>query len=396
MLAGFRDVGYACTHAPSVAANPVAVEWHVNGESRRFRLWCFEVTHGGGQRSAEEFRIQVTSGPARMADFGAGGAVDLLVGYSRDRDVVVAYDRRWLERWVQRSETEGTGGSPSVQVQKADIEAGRETRIHRLTKNAAFGAAGVVTMHPVGLPAYLFNHEGVLGGAMSAEGALEAIPQPDDGTIVEYCRERGFHFEPDLIARYLAALLAKPFVILAGVSGTGKSKLAELVAEYYGRTEQGGADPEGQPEEAGGFVFVRAKGPPDPTRFALVAVRPDWNDHQSMLGFVNPITGRYESTQALDLVLRADRALGKAEDKASAPRHFMLLDEMNLARVEHYFSDWLACAESRRPGPNGAVEQQSVPLHRSNEPMWITWRSRTAPPSPWRFPHRWRCRPTSW
>ena len=119
-------------------------------------------------------------------------------------------------------------------------------------------------------------------------------------------------------------------------------------------------------------MFKPAKGPPDLTRFALVAVRPDWTDHQSILGFVNPITERYESTQALDLTLRADRALGAAEEKLGAPRYFMLLDEMNLARVEHYFSDWLACSESRRPGPDGSVDQQSVPLHRSNEPMDTT------------------------
>jgi 5-methylcytosine-specific restriction endonuclease McrBC GTP-binding regulatory subunit McrB len=96
----------------------------------------------------------------------------------------------------------------------------------------------------------------------------------------------------------------------------------------------------------------------------LVAVRPDWIDNQSILGFVNPITNRYESTQALDLILRAHAALEASTDKAAAARHFMLLDEMNLARVEHYFSDWLACTESRRYRPDHTVKQQPVPLHR--------------------------------
>ena len=372
MLAGFGHAGYVCTGSPAAYANPVKVEWHVEGRVRAFRLWCFEITHGGGERNADEFRIQITRGPSSGDRFDEDGAVDLLIGYSRDREVVVAYDRRWLENWTSKKETAGSSGSPSVQVQSADIQAGRDEGIHRLTKNAGFGEASVVTMSPAALPAYLLNHGAVLGGTMSAAAAQEATPLPASETIVDYCLARGFQFDPDLIARYLAALLAKPFVILAGVSGTGKSKLAELVAEYYSATRAVGPGAEDQPSEARSFVFKPAKGPPDLTRFALVAVRPDWTDHQSILGFVNPITERYESTQALDLTLRADRALGAAEEKLAAPRYFMLLDEMNLARVEHYFSDWLACSESRQPGPDGSVDQQSVPLHRSNEPMDTT------------------------
>lgn len=207
---------------------------------------------------------------------------------------------------------------------------------------------------------------------MSAEQAGAAAPRPNEATVAEYCHGQGFLFDPDLIARYLAALLSKPFVILAGVSGTGKSKLAELFAEYYGVEAAPAAVSVQAPSADDAFVFEAAKRPHDPTRFALVAVRPDWTDHQSILGFVNPITERYESTQALDLVLRADRALRAASDPAAAPRYFMLLDEMNLARVEHFFSDWLACSESRRPGPDGSVSQQPVPLHRSEDPKETT------------------------
>ena len=375
MLAGFEGAGYVCTRAPEMQANPLRIRWHVDGRVLCYRLWSFDITHGGGGptvRSADEFRIQITNGPASATAFDTDGAVDLLVGYSRDPGVIVAYDRRWLERWTYKKETTGSGGSPSVQVRRADIQAGLDRGIHRLTKSAAFGQAGIVTMQPTWLPAYLFNHQAVLGGAMSAVQARATVPQPSETTVVDYCRDRGFLFDPDLIARYLAALLSKPFVILAGVSGTGKSKLAELVAEYYGVAPAAASVSE-QPLAAGDtFTFRAAKGPHDPTRFALVAVRPDWTDNQSILGFVNPITERYESTQALELILRAERALGAAGEKAAAPRYFMLLDEMNLARVEHYFSDWLACSESRRPGPDGSISQQQVPLHRSKATMETT------------------------
>jgi 5-methylcytosine-specific restriction endonuclease McrBC GTP-binding regulatory subunit McrB len=229
-------------------------------------------------------------------------------------------------------------------------------------------------MNPALLPAYLLNNEAVLQGTMNATQAQAATPQPAVTTVADYCRSRGFLFEPDLIARYIAALLTKPFVILAGVSGTGKSKLAELVAEFYSSGPATGPVAAGTPAPGDSFVFASAKADVDPTRFALVAVRPDWIDNQSVLGFVNPITEQYESTQALDLILRARQAHGATSDKKAAPRYFMLLDEMNLARVEHYFSDWLACTESRRLRVDGSIMQHPVPLHRSDKtkPMKTT------------------------
>ena len=203
---------------------------------------------------------------------------------------------------------------------------------------------------------------------MSANEAHESKARLGQPTVAEYCRSQGFPFEPELIARYLAALLTKPFVILAGVSGTGKSKLAEFVADLsapLGEWE----DKQAMKHPSAIPSFSYHPEVPHLNRFALVAVRPDWVDNQSVLGFVNPITELYESTQALDLMLRASRAVDVTTDKPAAPRYFMLLDEMNLARVEHYFSDWLACAESRRYREAGLVIQQPVPLHRADKHM---------------------------
>ena len=371
MLAGFGDIGFVCLQAPTAAANPIRIEWHVYGGIRRYRLWAFEISHGGGGptvRAADEFRIQITNGPGSRAEIDAGGAEDLLVGYSRERDAIVAYDRRWLERWID-STAGGNRASPSVQVKDADIQAGHDEGIHHLTKSANFGDGHIVTMSPALLPAYLLNNNPVLQGTMSATEAKAATPNPAAATVVDYCRSQGFPFEPQLIARYLAALLAKPFVILAGVSGTGKSKLAELVAEFYSAGSAAGPVTGADPAPGPSFVFTPGKGGADRTRFALVAVRPDWIDNQSILGFVNPITEQYESTQALDLILRAREAHYVAQDKNAAPRYFMLLDEMNLARVEHYFSDWLSCTESRRLQGDGSIIQHPVPLHRSEKTM---------------------------
>jgi hypothetical protein len=371
MLAGFSRIGFVCAEAPTGPNNPVRIDWHIDDKVLHYRLWTFEITHGGGGptvRAADEFRIQITNGPASKADIDKGGIIDLLVGYSRDRDAIIAYDRRWLERWID-STTGGNRASPSVQVKDSDIQAGHDNGIHHLTKSAGFGEAHIVTLSPDLLPAYLLNHNPILQGIMSATKAQAATPKPGASTVVDYCLSRGFAFQPDLIARYIAALLTKPFVILAGVSGTGKSKLAELVAEFYSAGPATGPVPAGTPAPGNNFVFISAKGDPDQARFALVPVRPDWIDNQSILGFVNPITEQYESTQALDLILRARKAEEEAQNELDAPRYFMLLDEMNLARVEHYFSDWLSCTESRRLRPDGSIMQHSVPLHRSEKSM---------------------------
>jgi hypothetical protein len=116
MMAGFAKAGFRCNQRPASPRNPIAVEWHTGYETRRYRLWAFDVTHGGGGptvRAADEFRIQITNGPSSLADIDKDGAVDLLVGYSRDRDAIIAYDRRWLDRWIDKT-AGGDRASPSV------------------------------------------------------------------------------------------------------------------------------------------------------------------------------------------------------------------------------------------------------------------------------------------
>lgn len=149
---------------------------------------------------------------------------------------------------------------------------------------------------------------------------------------------RGLYFSPDVVANYLLALQAKRFVILTGISGTGKTKLAQVVAEHYRhedtvtRTDR----------------LDATRRPVDHSE--IVAVRPDWTDSRGLLGYHNPLTGQYAATPFLRLLLRAGKELQRADAAGRDPHpFFVVLDEMNLARVEHYFSDFLSCMESGEP-----------------------------------------------
>ena len=84
-----------------------------------------------------------------------------------------------------------------------------------------------------------------------------------------------------------------------------------------------------------------AEATPSFRRHAVVAIRSDWTDPRGLVGFFNPLTRSYNRTSVVDLLLRA----GEDPDHP----YIVLLDEMNLARVEYYFSDFLSSLESGHP-----------------------------------------------
>jgi len=86
----------------------------------------------------------------------------------------------------------------------------------------------------------------------------------------------------------------------------------------------------------------------------FISVRSDWTDATPLFGYYNLIDQRYHSTPALNFILTA-------HEHPDTP-FFLILDEMNLAKVEHYFSDFLSCLESRHL-EGGKLTQEPIHLH---------------------------------
>lgn len=179
------------------------------------------------------------------------------------------------------------------------------------------------------------------GGDSDPDDVVETpVPRPEPEplpNIYDYLRARKLHFPVELVTTYLLSLKTKPFVILSGISGTGKTKLAQVVAEW-----------------AGTEVCTVNKAQVEITRHEFVSVRPDWLDGKEVLGFYNVLTEEFAMRPFLRLLLRAHR-------ERTRP-HFVILDEMNLARVEHYFADLLSATESRTLH-EGKLQQEGLHLH---------------------------------
>jgi hypothetical protein len=132
-----------------------------------------------------------------------------------------------------------------------------------------------------------------------------------------YCNSKGFFFPDDFFQRFLTSLLTKPFLLLTGISGTGKSKIAELFGEFLRNNNYG--------------------------EFKIIPVGSNWNDNRQLLGYLNPLlnppNGQYFGTDLVDLIKKANANPTKT--------YICLLDEMNLSYTERYFSDFLSALETR-------------------------------------------------
>ena len=121
---------------------------------------------------------------------------------------------------------------------------------------------------------------------------------------------------------FINALHTKPFLLLAGISGTGKSQKVQELA-FMTCTKE-----------------LREDGKTMPGNYCLVEVKPNWHDSTELLGYYSALTGKYELTDFIRFVY-------KATQHRDVP-FFLCLDEMNLAPVEQYFAEYLSVLETRK------------------------------------------------
>lgn len=145
------------------------------------------------------------------------------------------------------------------------------------------------------------NNENVGEVKMSIRDTVEYIQN--------YIVANGFSYDDSIIKNFYLSLKSKPFVILAGASGTGKTKLVKLFADSVG------------------------------AKYKLVPVRPDWSDSSDLFGHLD-LNGKFIEGALI-------RFIKDASEHTDKP-YILCLDEMNLARVEYYFSDFLSIIETRR------------------------------------------------
>ena len=185
-----------------------------------------------------------------------------------------------------------------------------------------------------------------------------------------------------VIQSLVSALVTKPFMLLTGISGSGKTQLARRIAagiaagmvdenQFTGLTYGGlntaqahkvtltknGIVPDILGEDGNEYIDVREMTDVYDSellknsnyndvmkyRVAFLPVRPDWTDPQKIWGYYNPLTGLYYPTAATLVAMHA--FLEFLAYGAAAPRHFIILDELNLARVEYYLADMLSLME---------------------------------------------------
>ena len=143
---------------------------------------------------------------------------------------------------------------------------------------------------------------------------------------------------------YITAIKSKPFLLLAGISGTGKSRIVrELARACWKATDE---------------EYNSQK----PRNFEMVQVKPNWHDSSELIGYVSRVSGEpiYVAGDFLKFVARA-------WEEPDVP-YFLCLDEMNLAPVEQYFAEYLSVVESRKADSSGSVTTD--PILKKSEEDW--------------------------
>ncbi len=271
---------------------------------------CSQVTleHTHGQKRLLELQSDLTT-------------LRQKVDQAEKEKTQIIRERKEAEAARDAAKAELIGLQKSLETYKALVE-----NLNTQLKQASVGHTDLAkALEDLAQPAlkFAFRH-----GAQLDEGA--ALHR-----LADHLRNKGLHFPDRVQLAFHTSLKAahiNPLVVLAGVSGTGKSALPMAYAEATGMN------------------------------FISLAVQPGWSGPQDLLGFYNYLERKYKATELARALAQMSRF--SKQDLPGLPIQsrkeqmlLLLLDEMNLARIEYYFSDFLSRLEQRR-GRNVEDEQR--------------------------------------
>ena len=168
---------------------------------------------------------------------------------------------------------------------------------------------------------------------IDADESVDSKSYSHDSTSIDDITNNDINI---LYRPYITAIKSKPFLLLAGISGTGKSRIIRELARACWDEES---------EE-----YKAHK----PQNFEMVQVKPNWHDSSELIGYVSRVSGKPEFIIGDFL-----KFVTKAWENPEVP-YFLCLDEMNLAPVEQYFAEYLSVIESRKFQDNGTVMTDAI------------------------------------
>jgi predicted Mrr-cat superfamily restriction endonuclease len=323
-IAGVPDsqeprVWWVCQGGTYAAERDLSLMWAPkkgkNGASREF--W----------RALEDARkddvvLHYANGSVRAVSTVAGEAVDA----SKPEDLGGAWaDHGWLVRTSYRelSEPVDLGGIP---YEWRVTEGAPFTKDGTVRQGYFFGLSKEFAQR---LAARFPQFELPVGESLSPPAADtgKGYIEPAFARTVQLIKDAGLRLDEQTIRRYHLSLKTRGFVVLSGLSGSGKSWLAELYANA-----------------------VQAK-------ILLVSVAPNWTANEDLLGYYDPLTHEYRHTPFSRFLEEAAAAWTTAERAGVRARPYhLILDEMNLARVEYYFAKFLSAMEIRAREESARLE----------------------------------------
>lgn len=156
----------------------------------------------------------------------------------------------------------------------------------------------------------------------SESGEYMGYQRKEYEDIVDYLSSKKYVFDDRIIRRYHLSLLHGNMVILSGVSGTGKTLLTEQYAEAIN------------------------------ANLLIVPVAPNWTENEDLIGYYSVLDNTYHDTEFSRFIRAASLDYKNALESGKTPHPYhVVFDEMNLSKVEHYFSKFLSLLELRSRNP---------------------------------------------